>query len=312
MAARYSRVERRVWRDEKFRQLGRDARLLWLYLLTCDAHGGFPGLFLLRLASAADDLHSDDDPWTPGRVVMAFAKIAHAGMARRDETTGVVWLPRALSRHERMMANHARGWRSAWDELPDCALSREAFVSAVRSLSSETNGAALVAAFTDRAPAWWNQRDIGSPCPAPAQPLPSPFAAGTGTGTGTGTGEEGDCPPAPKVSLSEFGRWLFSDLVDDRDLILPSASDDEIAACAAAMAKHVAAVSGDRAHGGPYLTETLAWAVKEVSGWEGKGTSWRVGQLLWKFRLRVSDDAPSDYARGRTAVDSLQALTGAA
>ena len=53
MAARYSKVERRIWRDERFRKLPERGKLLWLYLLTNDSQDAFPGLFVFRLTTPA-------------------------------------------------------------------------------------------------------------------------------------------------------------------------------------------------------------------------------------------------------------------
>ena len=240
MAARYSRVERKVWRDEKFRKLTPRARMLWLYLLTCDAHGGFPGLFLLRLSSAAEDLSGDGFAWSVEQIRASFAEAEKLEMVRRDEPTGVVWLPNALRKHDRMSVSNAKGWRSAWAELPDCELTRAAFRAAIDALNDEETPGPLVDAFSAKAPSWWvteggSRGGRGGHVGAGTPPAGG-IELGTGTGTGTGTEAAGE-PPAAKPGLAE----AVEELSVGRDLYRTAyVSDDSVRATAVRICNAIA------------------------------------------------------------------------
>jgi hypothetical protein len=94
MAAKWSRVERKVHRDEKVRKLSKpqpNARDLWMYLLTCDSQTAFPGLYVLRLTTAADDLE-----WPVEDTKEKLDEIITAGLAMFDPVTAVIWLPNAV------------------------------------------------------------------------------------------------------------------------------------------------------------------------------------------------------------------------
>lgn len=158
MAARYSKVERRIWRDEKFRKLSERGKTLWLYLLTNDAQDAFPGLYVLRMAVVADDLG-----WSPRIVQRELDDILKLGMARLDAATNVIWLPNAVrKRSDEIRGNekNAKGWRTAWDQVPQSAVTREAFWAAVVALAEDFGGESskVVQVFTAKTPTWVHPR----------------------------------------------------------------------------------------------------------------------------------------------------------
>lgn len=56
----YSKIDRRLWNDERFRSWDRDVRLVWLYLLTCP-HSNRLGCFVLSPHYVADDVQLELD-----------------------------------------------------------------------------------------------------------------------------------------------------------------------------------------------------------------------------------------------------------
>lgn len=121
---RYSRVSRRMWRDEKFRALSApkpNARDLWLFLLTGPHCTAIPGLFVLGEASMAEELG-----WPLAATRAAFDEIVRAGMLRVDRGARLVWLPNALTHNPPASPNVVVSWRGPWSELPECALRIEA------------------------------------------------------------------------------------------------------------------------------------------------------------------------------------------
>ena len=90
---RYSRVSRRMWRDEKFRGLSSPkpcARYLWMFLLTGPHCTAIPGLFVLGEASMGEELG-----WSASATRSAMEEIERAGLIRVDRSTRLVWLPNA-------------------------------------------------------------------------------------------------------------------------------------------------------------------------------------------------------------------------
>ena len=117
---RYSRVSRRMWRDEKFRALSApkpNARDLWLFLLTGPHCTAIPGLFVLGEAAMAEELG-----WPLAATRSALEEIERAGMLRVDRGTRLVWLPNALTHNPPASPNVVVGWRTPWSEIPGCAL----------------------------------------------------------------------------------------------------------------------------------------------------------------------------------------------
>lgn len=141
--ARFSKVERRMWIDEKFRALSRpppNAQTLWTYLLTGPHNGPIPGLFAAGEAALAEalewPLHATD--WTPERYREAFgegspkgfrecfAELSGKGMAKADWRSRLVFLPNGPRHNHPESPNVVTGWGRAYDELPECALKIEA------------------------------------------------------------------------------------------------------------------------------------------------------------------------------------------
>lgn len=136
--SRYSRVSRRMWRDEKFRALSAPkpcARYLWLFLLTGTHCTAIPGLFSIGEAALAEELG-----WPVSATRSALEEIERTGMAKVDRGARLVWLPNALAHNPPASPNVVVGWRVPWSELPTCALlteARDAFRGVLAEMGSE-------------------------------------------------------------------------------------------------------------------------------------------------------------------------------
>ena len=131
--SRYSKVERRMWGDEKFRALSPappNAQTLWVYLLTGPHNTSIPGLFVAGVGSLSDALRwpVDDTRRCLEEITKPSAKPSGKAkaMAKCDPTTGLVWLPNAIASNQPESPNVVIGWRSVWDLLPECRLRDEA------------------------------------------------------------------------------------------------------------------------------------------------------------------------------------------
>jgi hypothetical protein len=122
---RYSKVTRRLWGDRDFRDLSApppSARELWLYLLTCPEQTAVPGIFRAFEGGISDALG-----WPLEGFREAFSELVAKGFVRADWKAGVVVLPKAFRHNQPESPNHVLGWRSAWEEIPECDLKTEYF-----------------------------------------------------------------------------------------------------------------------------------------------------------------------------------------
>jgi hypothetical protein len=158
VACKFSRVERKVWRDELFCSLSGpkpNAQTLFLYLLTCDAQGAFPGLYVLRLSTAAEDLR-----WPLRGVKSSLAELEATGKVVYDTPTSTIWLPNAPRKRVdevKFNSKNAKGWRNAWDDVPRSSVAQSAWYAAVGALVEAAGGNTehdTVRAFSQGKPSW--------------------------------------------------------------------------------------------------------------------------------------------------------------
>lgn len=116
--ANYRPVDVRVWNDRKFLACGDEARLLWLFLLTC------PSLPIPGVVVGGDASLSEQLGWTPERLRERFAELARNGLQVRRENR-IVWLPNALKYQPPANPNMIKGWAKKWDDVPEGDLKRE-------------------------------------------------------------------------------------------------------------------------------------------------------------------------------------------
>jgi hypothetical protein len=172
MSALYSRVDRGVWNSLDFRELSREARELWLYLLTCPSQNAFPGLFAVSLGTIAEDIDRTRD-----EVCAALAEIESRGMAKYDSKARVMWLPKAVLRRddEAKSPNNVKGWGNAIKSIPSCELRSEAF--------------ATVRAFLEQLGNSQSTEALGDPLGYPSRRAPGGVGGGVGGGVVEGSVE---------------------------------------------------------------------------------------------------------------------------
>lgn len=122
----YRTVEIGTWDDARFSQLSAptpNAQTLWLYMLTGPRTGVIPGLYVFSVAETAERFH-----WTVRATRRVFDEILAAGMASYDESTRLLWLPKATDRkcNTPNSLNVVKAWRKAWSGLPPCELRTQA------------------------------------------------------------------------------------------------------------------------------------------------------------------------------------------
>ncbi len=135
--ARYSKIDRRMWADEKFRRLTAPqpcGQALFVYLLTNPFVGVVPGLYSAGAAMLAEALG-----WSAEAFREAFEELLREGLVKADFEARLLWIPNAIRYNQPENPNVVKGWQCAWDELPECVLKREAWESLRENLSDRGN-----------------------------------------------------------------------------------------------------------------------------------------------------------------------------
>lgn len=143
----YSKVERKMWKDAKFRALSKpepNAQSLFLRLLTAPESTPVPGLIPVRAPALADELG-----WPLERFHKRFAELSTNGMAYADWDAGLVFLPNAIKHNQPANRNIVKGWLKHVEEMPECELLTCAIshISWELTVSSGDNGKPLPELF---------------------------------------------------------------------------------------------------------------------------------------------------------------------
>jgi hypothetical protein len=113
-----------MWRSTDFRNMGPlppSAPALWLYLLTGEHRTKVPGLFVLGVGTMSDDLR-----WQPAAVRKHIKTLVDQHHVRMDDSSNVVWLPKALDHNPPENPNVVMGWKRDWQAIPESPLKNEA------------------------------------------------------------------------------------------------------------------------------------------------------------------------------------------
>lgn len=132
MAKRWSAVTRSLWSDARFLELSApepNAQTLWIYLLTGPHQGPIPGLFPVGIGAIADALN-----WSPDEVRTALGEVEEAGMIATSQRPPLIFLPKAITHNQPANPNIIKGWKSHWDEIPECPLRDRALFTLRRSI----------------------------------------------------------------------------------------------------------------------------------------------------------------------------------
>lgn len=120
--SRYRKISVRMWGDDKFSTISRpqpNAQSLWIYLLTGPHTTALPCAFAVGEASLAEALG-----WPIRGFRKAFQELFDKGMVQNDWKSRLVFIPNALKHNPPENPNVVIGWKSSFDELPDCPLKK--------------------------------------------------------------------------------------------------------------------------------------------------------------------------------------------
>lgn len=142
---RYRRIRSRLWLEREFQALSEGEQLVALY---CYSGPYTNGLGLYRLvpeAAAADFPHISADTFK-----RRFDAACRAFNWRFDAAVRVIWIPAWLGDNSPQSPNVVKSWRSAFNEVPYCAVKAEA-ATAIQAFLKD-KGEAFIEAFGEVLP----------------------------------------------------------------------------------------------------------------------------------------------------------------
>ena len=110
--AEFARIERSIWDKARFRSVSDDARLLFLYIVTC-RHNNIAGMFILRSGYACDDMG-----WTAERFDKAFDELLGTGLIKYDLSTRIILDQHQLEKFPPQNPNQTTGMITKLKNLP--------------------------------------------------------------------------------------------------------------------------------------------------------------------------------------------------
>lgn len=142
---RYRKISIKIWGDDKFCKLSRpkpNGQTLWFYLLTGPHTIALPCAFQSGEAALAEALE-----WPLPAFRKVFDEVLDQGMVQADWKTRFVFIPKGLYHNRPESPNVVTGWRTAFDELPDCKLKEHAYEAVMTFLKVEDYTEAFLKAF---------------------------------------------------------------------------------------------------------------------------------------------------------------------
>jgi len=121
---RYRTICISLWNDRKYRSLSRDAKLLFVYLLTTPAGLSIPGVVIGGPASLAEGIGFDAEALNA-----ALSELVANGMVKADTGARLIWMPKAMVHRKLEGANQMVGAANYWADVPECDLKHEVWLA---------------------------------------------------------------------------------------------------------------------------------------------------------------------------------------
>ncbi len=158
---RYRKIDPRIWNDERFRLLGDDGKLVFLFVLT------HPHMTAIGAMRASVDGLAAELGWRPRRFKAALGEIVTLRMAEHDDAASFLSLPNFLRYNEPEGPNSVKhAWAASLDNVPECAGKRQlvarcrAYLQSRSAKFRDAMGDGILDAFADAIP-------DGKPQPSP-------------------------------------------------------------------------------------------------------------------------------------------------
>lgn len=129
--SRFRKIDVRMWNDKKFCRLSRDAKLLFVMLLT------HPNTTQLGFGRWSKTSMAEELMWDLAGFESAFAELQTAQMVAYDTFGRLFWLPNFLKYNLPANPNVVISWATLPDLIPECDLKGDILYSTVRTLRAE-------------------------------------------------------------------------------------------------------------------------------------------------------------------------------
>jgi hypothetical protein len=104
-----------IWKDDRFLQLDRTQRLIWIFVVTGPHAVGLPGLFELDPLTICGKMAEGLD-FAP-LAQQAIDRFVTLGLIYLDRVKGIIRIPNAPRHNPPANPNHVRGWFRKWRDI---------------------------------------------------------------------------------------------------------------------------------------------------------------------------------------------------
>jgi len=115
----YTKIDERLWSDEKYRKLSDDGKLLFVYVLAC-SHRNMIGLYLLPVQYGSYDLN-----WKEERFNKGLVELSDNSFIKYNFNTNIVYIKNFLKYNPLENPNQVKGAIKALDSIPANAIDAE-------------------------------------------------------------------------------------------------------------------------------------------------------------------------------------------
>lgn len=115
----FTKIDERLWSDEKFGLLSNDGKLSFLYVLSC-SHRNILGLYKLPIPYGAFDLR-----WSAERFSKGLDELSVMGLINYDTNTHIVYVKNFLKYNPLENPNQVTGAIKALDTMPETVVNGE-------------------------------------------------------------------------------------------------------------------------------------------------------------------------------------------
>lgn len=114
-------IETQIWGDERFLSLSPDAKLVFVYAITCD-QSDWSGIFRMSIALAEESIGI-----TKGRIKGALEELSKSELVHWDESVSVIWITNMWRKQLRRTPtdNHTKGVMAHLAMLANTSLKQE-------------------------------------------------------------------------------------------------------------------------------------------------------------------------------------------
>jgi hypothetical protein len=142
-----------LWKDDRYLELDRDERLVWIFVVAGPHAAGLPGLFDLGPLAICERMAEEVEfAATAQRALEHFHEL---GLAHLDRKKWIIRIPNAPRHNPPANPNHVRGWWRKWQLIPDRPIRYEhiadlrVVVDRIAEKSTRRDGAGWQAAWAE-------------------------------------------------------------------------------------------------------------------------------------------------------------------